>query len=387
MHCKVIGSRGRKRALWVQAVYKDLFDKFHFLRRAGCKITASTLKCVALDLLREGSDNVYGFGLEGPKSKKGMEKIVNYAWISRFLDAHGLHSRCQSGKLQLSPEKTKKMERDVARYMGMLKRDFEAGVLDENCVENGDETHFVVNMDNGRTVGAIGDSEIRYADVVSGGIGITMYVRVSGGARAQLQPSFLVFQSDGTYPIRGLEDNIPGVSYRVGKKGWMDRKVMAEYFGEHRAIRPLAQGAQRILFMDNCGGHGETSDSVAALSRIRTTVRFLPPNSTHLTQPCDSFLIQKIKAEWRRRWDEEKLKMIEKGMWKDGPNSSGKLINPGKKHFLQLAADCVKSVNSMKDGSGLSWSRNAMIRCGLSLGLNGEWSREQLSPELQEIIL
>jgi hypothetical protein len=41
----------------------------------------------------------------------------------------------------------------------------------------------------------------------------------------------------------------------------------------------------------------------------------------------------------------------------------------------------------MKDVSGLSWSRKAMIRCGLSLGLNGEWSREQLSPELQEIIL
>jgi hypothetical protein len=27
-----------------------------------------------------------------------------------------------------------------------------------------------------------------------------------------------------------------------------------------------------------------------------------------------------------------------------------------------------------------------MIRCGLSLGLNGQWGVNQLSPELQEII-
>jgi hypothetical protein len=128
------------------------------------------------------------------------------------------------------------MEREVARHMGVLKRAFESGVLDENCVENGDETHFVINLEYGRTLGAIGETEIRYADVVSGGVGMTMFVRVSGGARAQLQPCFMVFQASGTYPIREVEDSIPGVSYRVGKKGWMDRKVMAEYFSECRSI-------------------------------------------------------------------------------------------------------------------------------------------------------
>jgi hypothetical protein len=35
--------------------------------------------------------------------------------------------------------------------------------------ENADETHFVVNMDNGRTQGMIGDGDVKYADVVSGG--------------------------------------------------------------------------------------------------------------------------------------------------------------------------------------------------------------------------
>jgi hypothetical protein len=40
------------------------------------------------------------------------------------------------------------MERAASRHMRQLKREFESGELDENFVENGDETHFVMNMDN-----------------------------------------------------------------------------------------------------------------------------------------------------------------------------------------------------------------------------------------------
>ena len=39
----------------------------------------------------------------------------------------------------------------------MLKRGFDSGLFDENLMENIDETHFVVNMDNGRTLGFWGD--------------------------------------------------------------------------------------------------------------------------------------------------------------------------------------------------------------------------------------
>jgi DDE superfamily endonuclease len=150
----------------------------------------------------------------------------------------------------------------------------------------------------------------------------------------------------------------------------MDRNVMTEHLSEKRAIWPLPNFKKRILFLNNCGGHNKSADSIKALQELRTTVHFLPPNSTHLTQPADSILIQKIKDEWRRRWDAYKLRMIKEGNWKDGAKSSGKLVNPGKRYFLQLPADCVKAVNSMKGQNGLSWARKAMIRCGLSLGLD-----------------
>ena len=48
-------------------------------------------------------------------------------------------------------------------------------------MENIDETHFVVNMDNSRTLGFCGDTTIKYAEVVSGGDSMTMVIRISGG--------------------------------------------------------------------------------------------------------------------------------------------------------------------------------------------------------------
>jgi hypothetical protein len=48
-------------------------------------------------------------------------------------------------------------------------------------MENLDEMHFVVNLDNGHTLGFWGDISVTYAEVVSGGDSMTMVVRISGG--------------------------------------------------------------------------------------------------------------------------------------------------------------------------------------------------------------
>jgi hypothetical protein len=47
-----------------------------------------------------------------------------------------------------------------------------------------DETHFFINLDNGRTLGLAGNKGARYHDVVSGGQGMTMMVWISGGKGA-----------------------------------------------------------------------------------------------------------------------------------------------------------------------------------------------------------
>lgn len=75
--------------------------------------------------------------------------------------------------------------------------------------------------------------------------------------------------------------------------------------------------------------------------------------------------------------------MIKSGSW---AKNSGKLPNPGKSFFFKLADDTIRDVNLARDADGIIYVRKAMIRCGMSLNLNGRWDVEQLFPRLQEIV-
>lgn len=87
-------------------------------------------------------------------------------------------SRRLCGKLMVSPVKQEMIEKEVAYDFGVMKTAFESGELDEDMMENVDETHFVVNMDNGRTLEFVGCGDVKHADVSSGGQGMTMIYSV-----------------------------------------------------------------------------------------------------------------------------------------------------------------------------------------------------------------
>lgn len=55
-------------------------------------------------------------------------------------------------------------------------------------IENMDETHFAINMDNGHTLGFKGESKVNYVDVASGGMRMTLALRISGGTNSNLSP-------------------------------------------------------------------------------------------------------------------------------------------------------------------------------------------------------
>ena len=51
-------------------------------------------------------------------------------------------------------------------HLDVLQRGFESGLFDKNLMKNVDETHFVVNLDNGGTLGFKGDTSIKYVAVI-----------------------------------------------------------------------------------------------------------------------------------------------------------------------------------------------------------------------------
>lgn len=70
---------------------------------------------------------------------------------------------------------------------------------------------------------------------------------------------------------------------------------------------------------------------------------------TGLCQPADSFIIQKIKTVWRRKWDEKKLEMILQNEWVDWRWGSGKLSNHVKLFYLKLGANDTRDVENERD--------------------------------------
>ena len=145
-----MGGRGPKTSRWVLSLYAEWRIEFDRLQSIGVKFNISLLQTLAVDLIKSaetGSDHHISVRHKG----KSILNVIKIRWAQRFMQKNSIVSRCQSGKLMVSPEKREQIENEVAFHLGTLKRGFELGTIDEDFIENADETHFLVNMDNGRT--------------------------------------------------------------------------------------------------------------------------------------------------------------------------------------------------------------------------------------------
>lgn len=153
-------------------------------------------------------------------------------------------------------QKKRKLSSEVLLHISELKRAFESGELDENTVFNMGEAHFVINMDNKKTLGFRGDTTIRYHDVVSGGEGMTLVLKIRGGPCARIEPPMLIFQNQkSSYPIQKVPDDVPGVTYRSGPKGWMDQRLFRTWLRNKICNRCHHRDQKQVVYMDNASGH------------------------------------------------------------------------------------------------------------------------------------
>ena len=263
--------RGRKMEPWTVALHEALLEEFERLRKLGMKFSPRTLSMLAKHMISHSSNEAFYPTLRSGVHNKLISELITSAWTHRFMEKHSIVLRRQTGKLMLLPEANLMVEKRVAFFLGTLAREFQNRILIEDNVENADETHFVFNQDDGKTLGFRGDCEVKYADVTSGGEGMTMMVRITGGNLSLISNPFMIFKNkDSNYPIRGVSDDVPGVSYRTGPKGWITKRVMQEWVMDDRAMPRLPNNRRRVLFMDNCSSHNVTPELQAALDSKNT---------------------------------------------------------------------------------------------------------------------
>ncbi|KAI9103974.1 hypothetical protein DFS34DRAFT_646116 [Phlyctochytrium arcticum] len=174
--------RGPKTAPWVNFVHKELKEEFKRLRKTGLKFSPQLLKIVGRKVLKN-SRGEFNAESRDENGKLLIDKIQKLR-IHTFMSKSNIVIRPQTGKLLCSPDKEKMIEQSIAVHMGELKRGFDSGKLNKDLIKNVDKTHFVINMDNKRTLAMQGNQKVKYADVV-GSESMTMMVCVTGGRRAR----------------------------------------------------------------------------------------------------------------------------------------------------------------------------------------------------------
>ncbi|TYZ59005.1 hypothetical protein PybrP1_003655 [[Pythium] brassicae (nom. inval.)] len=207
---KASEGRGWKRASRVVWLHDQLLNKFLMLRSMSIKVSRSIL-IDAARLLHESSDTF------------GAKTMKNH----HFLERHDVVERKQCGKVDVSEEKHRRIERAAAYHLGVLKRAYQADPDDE-LILNTDETHFVVNMDGSKTLEKRGAPTVKNHDVVSGLERKTLVVLLLGGRNARVEVPMIVFQNGKcSHPIRGISDDVSGMTYRTGSRGSKEQNAIS----------------------------------------------------------------------------------------------------------------------------------------------------------------
>jgi hypothetical protein len=144
----------------------------------------------------------------------------------------------------------------TAFHLAVVQRAFLSREYNENYIENVDETHFVINMDNGKALRFCGNQAVKCATMVFVGETMTMVVCITGGVRATIMTPMIIFTNQmRNYPIRGIQHNVLGVCYRTKPKGWMDIKLFLQYFAEPQAYQGDPHQHLKHVWCDNLSSH------------------------------------------------------------------------------------------------------------------------------------
>ena len=151
MRTKATLGRGHKCSDWILWLYPTLFEAFEYYKRIGVKFSY----CLLLELVNtillapDFPCTIHSCNL---KDNVLLTQKLIYSWRQQFMHVHNIVLLSQRGRLTCSPAKELQIERSTICHLGVLKRGFKTSLFDENLMENIDKTHFVVNMDNSRTL-------------------------------------------------------------------------------------------------------------------------------------------------------------------------------------------------------------------------------------------
>ncbi|EGZ23141.1 hypothetical protein PHYSODRAFT_310667 [Phytophthora sojae] len=150
---KALHGRGRKLEAQWQWLYPQLLSEFERLRRAGVKFSIRLVVDMATVLIEDSTP---------------FKEMISERRIQDFMERFNIVYRRLKGNKQVSEEKQLQIGISIATHLGKLKRQFDDKIIDPNQIYNMDESHFVIDLDDGKTLDFQGSEEVKYRKIVSG---------------------------------------------------------------------------------------------------------------------------------------------------------------------------------------------------------------------------
>lgn len=156
------------------------------------KFLNCSLKMFAMHLVQTFGKEEFHVNMTTRKNHNRFMELVDHGWTYHFMARKRIVFSTQIGRLQHMDKLRGRIERRVAYLLGQPALDLCSGVLNENVIENADETHLAINEDSGLTLGFRGEESVEYINVTSSGEGMTVIVQISAGRDGRMEPSMMV---------------------------------------------------------------------------------------------------------------------------------------------------------------------------------------------------
>ena len=229
-------------------------------------------------------------------------------WARSFLKRHKsvlsvrLIPNIKNARADISPQ-------TVNRYFDHLANSL-VNVPPEN-IFNYDETNF---SDTPGVKAFITKKEMKRPERVMNSTKSAFSVMFCGNATGEVLPPYVVYKSQHMWSS-WIYDGIEGARYNRSKSGWFDACCFRDWFFSLALPALRRKEGPKALIGDNLSSHLSV-EIVSACEENDIRFVFLPPNSTHLTQPLDIAYFAPLKRVWRQTLTE----------WKQGPGRNSPSI-------------------------------------------------------------
>lgn len=228
----------------------------------------------------------------GKTVKKFKNNMPGYEFAYHFMKRHkdSLRTRiCQNIKrtrASVSPD-------DIKKYFDHLEKELKD--VSASNIFNYDETN--VSDDPGRKK-VISKRGCRYPERVCNFSKASTSIMFAASAEGKLLPPYVVYKAHNLYESWTV-GGIKGARYNRSASGWFDSTSFSDWV-ENIAIPTLKKlPGKKFLIGDNLSSHF-SANTVKSCLEHNISFIFLPPNSTHLTQPLDVAFFRPLKAAWRK---------------------------------------------------------------------------------------